>query len=156
MTKIISKKLLYSKKIRKINSFFTEYKLSENIANVKKNFMLMKNQLLLIDLDKIVTSEKFKHNDKDSKYFIGYTDDNIIRPVNIILPQMSKYIRYFDDDKKNMSFEIEDDNIFVKHNEIWKENFKNSNIKYLNQPIYEEKNIKTKEKTFNDIISTVF
>ena len=156
MTKIISKKLLYSKKIRKINSFFTEYKMSENIVNVKKNFMLMKNQLLLIDLDKIVTSEKFKHNDKDSKYFIGYTDDNIIRPVNIILPQMSKYIRYFDDDKKNMSFEIEDDNIFVKHNEIWKENFKNSNIKYLNQPIYEEKNIKTKEKTFNDIISTVF
>ena len=130
--------------------------MSENIVNVKKNFMLMKNQLLLIDLDKIVTSEKFKHNDKDSKYFIGYTDDNIIRPVNIILPQMSKYIRYFDDDKKNMSFEIEDDNIFVKHNEIWKENFKNSNIKYLNQPIYEEKNIKTKEKTFNDIISTVF
>lgn len=55
-----------------------------------------------------------------------------------------------------MSFEIEDDNIFVKHNEIWKENFKNSNIKYLNQPIYEEKYIKTKEKTFNDIISTVF
>ena len=156
MTKIISKKLLYSKKIRKINSFFTEYKMSENIVNVKKNFMLMKNQLLLIDLDKIVTSEKFKHNDKDSKYFIGYTDDNIIGPVNIILPQMSKYIRYFDDDKKNMSFEIEDDNIFVKHNEIWKENFKNSNIKYLNQPIYEEKYIKTKEKTFNDIISTVF
>ena len=156
MTKIISKKLLYSKKIRKINSFFTEYKMSENIVNVKKNFMLMKNQLLLIDLDKIVTSEKFKHNDKDSKYFIGYTDDNIIRPVNIILPQMSKYIRYFDDDKKNMSFEIEDDNIFVKHNEIWKENFKNSNIKYLNQPIYEEKYIKTKEKTFNDIISPVF
>lgn len=69
---------------------------------------------------------------------------------------MSEYIRDFDDDKKNMSFEIEDDNIFVKHNEIWKENFKNSNIKYLNQPIYEEKNIKTKEKTFNDIISTVF
>ena len=130
--------------------------MSENIANVKKNFMLMKNQLLLIDLDKIVTSEKFKHNDKDSKYFIGYTDDNIIRPVNIILPQMSKYIRYFDDDKKNMSFEIEDDNIFVKHNEIWKENFKNSNKKYLNQPIYEEKYVKTKEKTFNDIISTVF
>ena len=29
-------------------------------------------------------------------------------------------------------------------------------IKYLNQPIYEEKYIKTKEKTFNDIISTVF
>ena len=48
MTKTISKKLLYSKKIRKINSFFTEYKMSENIVNVKKNFMLMKNQLLLI------------------------------------------------------------------------------------------------------------
>ena len=32
---------------------------------------------------------------------------------------MSEYIKYFDDDGKNMSFKIEDDNTFLKYNEIW-------------------------------------
>ena len=34
-------------------------------------------------------SDKFEHSDKGVKSFIGYKDDNIIRPLCIILPQMS-------------------------------------------------------------------
>ena len=46
------------------------------------------------------------------KYFIGYLhDDNVIRPLCIILPQMSGYIKYFDNSRKNMSFKIEDENV---------------------------------------------
>ena len=41
-------------------------------------------------------SDKFKHSDKGFKYFIGYEDDNIIRMLYIILPQMSGFIKYFD------------------------------------------------------------
>ena len=37
--------------------------------------------LNLVDIDKTVISDKFKHNDKGSKYSFGYTDDNIIRPL---------------------------------------------------------------------------
>ena len=48
--------------------------------------------LILVDIDKIVISGKFKHNDKGPNCFIGYTDDNIIRPLYIILPQMDGYI----------------------------------------------------------------
>ena len=33
-------------------------------------------------------SDKFEHWDKGFKYFIGYTNNNIIRPLCIILPQM--------------------------------------------------------------------
>ena len=33
---------------------------------------------------------------------------------------MSEYIKYFDNDGKNMSFKIENDNVLVKRNEIWK------------------------------------
>ena len=45
-------------------------------------------------------------------------DDNIIRPLCIIFPQMSGYIKYFDDGGKNMSFKIEDESVFLKYNEI--------------------------------------
>ena len=34
--------------------------------------------------------------------------------------QMSKYIKYFDNGVKNMSFKIEDDKVLVKYIRIWK------------------------------------
>ena len=32
---------------------------------------------------------------------------------------MSRYIKYFDDGGKNMSFKIEDEGAYLKYNEIW-------------------------------------
>ena len=45
------------------------------------------------------------------KYFIDYLhdDDDVIRPLCIMLPQMSGYIEYFDNSGKNMPFKIEDE-----------------------------------------------
>ena len=51
------------------------------------------------------------HSDNGSKYFIGYKDDNIIRPLCIILPQMSGFIKYFDNGE-NMSLMSEDGSVF--------------------------------------------
>ena len=48
--------------------------------------------LSLADTDKTVVSEKVKYSYNGSKCFIGYLndyDDNTIRPLSIILPQMS-------------------------------------------------------------------
>ena len=43
----------------------------------------------------------------------------IVTPLCIILPQMSGWIKYFENGaKKNMSFEIEDDSIYLKYNYI--------------------------------------
>ena len=69
---------------------------------------------------------------------------------------MSGHIKYFDDGGKNMSFEIEDDNVFLKYNEIWNKIKMTLNIKFHSQPIYDEKYIKTKVKTFNDVINSFF
>ena len=57
-----------------------------------------------MDIDEIVISDKFEHSDKGSKYFIGYKDYIIIRPLGIVLPQMSGYMKYFDNDGKNVYF----------------------------------------------------
>ena len=83
-------------------------------------------------------------------------DDNIIGPLCVILPQMSGYIKYFDDDGKNMSFKTEGFNIFFEYNEIRNKIKRKLNIKFHSQPIYDEKYVKTKVKTFNGVIHTVF
>ena len=73
-----------------------------------------------------------------------------------ILPQISGYIKYFDYSGKNISFKIEDDNAFLKHNEIWNKIKKTLNINFHRQPLYDEKYRKTKVTAFNDVINTAF
>ena len=51
---------------------------------------------------------------------MGYLhDDDVIRPLCIILPQMSGYMKYFDNGGKNMPFKIEDEILYLKYTEIW-------------------------------------
>ena len=57
-----------------------------------------------VDLDQIVVSYKFKHNDKEFKRFIGYLENEIVKPLFIILPEIGGYIKYFENGSKNMSF----------------------------------------------------
>ena len=45
---------------------------------------------------------------------------------------MNGFIKYFDNDGKNMSFMIEDDNALVKYNKIWNKIKKILNIKFKN------------------------
>ena len=92
-----------------------------NVIINKKEFHAFKQviALNLVNTDKTVVSDKFKHNGKGFQYIIGYREDNIIRPLRIVLRQMKGY---FHDGGKNMSFKIEDDDIFSKYNEIWNKN----------------------------------
>ena len=49
-----------------------------------------------VDTSKIVISDKFRHSDDGFKYFIGYKEDDIVKPLCVILTQMSGYIKYFE------------------------------------------------------------
>ena len=57
-----------------------------------------------VNVDQIVVSDKFKHSDDSFKYFIGYLEGEIVKPLCIALPQMSEYIKYFESRGKNMFF----------------------------------------------------
>ena len=57
--------------------------------------------LLLVDLDQIVVSHKFEHNNQSFKHFIGYLEGKIVKPLSIFLPQMSRYVKYFENGGKN-------------------------------------------------------
>ena len=91
-----------------------------NIILNKKKFHRSKEpiDLLSVDLDQIMVSHKFKHNGKGLKYFIGYLKGEIIKPLCIILPQMSGYIKYFENGSKNMSFLIKDDEVWDEYDKI--------------------------------------
>ena len=69
---------------------------------------------------------------------------------------MSGYIKYFDDRGKNMSLKIEDDNVLVKYNQIWSKIKKMLSTKFHSPPVYDEKYIKIKLKTFNEVVNTIF
>ena len=77
-------------------------------------------QLSSIDVNKIVVSNRVKGNNDPNKDFIGYLDDtdSIVRPLRLVPSQMSGWIKYFENGGKNMSFKIEDDEVYLKYNEI--------------------------------------
>ena len=72
------------------------------------------------------------------------------------LPQMSGQVKYFKDGGKIVSFKIEDDNILIKHNEIWNNVKKTFSTKFHSQPIFDKKYIKILVKTFNSVINSIF
>ena len=71
-----------------------------------------------VNVDQIIISDKFKHSEEGYKYFIGYQENEIVKPLCNILPQMTGYIKYFKNSGKNMSFFIKDDEAQEKYEEI--------------------------------------
>ena len=65
----------------------------------KKDFYASKQAipLNLVNTNNIVISYRVKQNNDTYIYFIGYShDDGVIEPLCIVLPQMSGYIKYFE------------------------------------------------------------
>ena len=92
-----------------------------NIRVNKKEFH-KSNQpidLMSVNTEYIVTSDKFRYSDEGFKYFISYQEDEIVQLLCIILPQMSGYIKYFKNSSKYMPFFVRDDNVLDKYNQIW-------------------------------------
>ena len=84
------------KKFRK--STFYKNKAINNIEDINANNILVSNILL------VITKESY--GNKDSvKYFMGYNDNDIIRPLCIKLPEMTGYCRKFDENAA-MSFVV--------------------------------------------------
>ena len=77
-----------------------------NIRLNKKEFHKSKEpiELMSVIVDQIVVSDKFKHNNQGFKYFIGYQEGGIVKPLCIILPQISGYSKYFENGEKTCLF----------------------------------------------------
>ena len=111
-----------------------------------------------IDVNKILVSKEEPYGTKNSfKYFIGYNDNDVIRPLCIRLPQMTGYARKFDENA-TMSFIVKNKQILKKYTKIWETIEGLMKINFESKPVYGEdvKYIKTKIKTYADSIITNF
>ena len=124
----------------------------------KKKFYSSKEAILLdsVDLSKIVVSSRWQLNDTTYKYFCGYLDNDVIKPLCVILPQMSGYIKYFDNGGKNMSFVTDDKEVYGKYDEIWNVVKSLLKLKFAASPIRDDKYILAKLKIFKKKKITTF
>ena len=109
-----------------------------------------------IDLSKIVVSSRWKLNDATYKYFCGYLNNDLIKPLCVILPQMNGYIKYFDNGGKNMSFVTDDEKVYEKYDEKCNEVKSLLKLKFAASPIRNDKYILAKLKIFKKKNLTTF
>ena len=124
----------------------------------KKEFHSSKKSILLdsVDLSKIVVSSRWKLNDTTYKYFCAYLNNDVIKPLCVILPQMNGYIKYFDNGGKNMSFVTDDKEVYEKYDGIWNVVKGLLKLKFAASPIRDDKYILAKFKIFKKKNLTTF
>ena len=93
-----------------------------NDKKIKKN-IFYKNKVINdiedIDVNNVLVTKKEPYGNKNSfKYFIGYNDNDIVRPICIRLPQMTGYARKFNENA-TMSFIVKDKKLLKKYINIW-------------------------------------
>ena len=98
--------------------------------------------LMSVKIAQIVASDKFNHNNNGSRYFIGYQEDEVIKPLCIILPQLTVYIKYFEQEGMNMSFLIENNEVSEKHKQIWGLIKNKLGIEFHSSPFHDKKILK--------------
>ena len=69
---------------------------------------------------------------------------------------MSRYIKYFENSGKNMSFMIKNKNILDKYNEIWEKIKEMLNIKFHSMPVHDQTKIKAKVREVDGKIKANF
>ena len=131
-TQIIIKKYFSSLSIRMSGN-----RINFDDKKIKKSDFYNKNKKIFniddTDVNKILVSKKEQYGKYNSfKYFIGYNDNDAIRPLYLKLSQMTGNINDFDENKnknknknKNtitMSLKVKDKQLLKNYNKIWKKN----------------------------------
>ena len=69
---------------------------------------------------------------------------------------MNRYIKYFDNGGKNMTFVTDNEKVYDKYNEIWEVIRKLLKVKFTVNPVRDDKYLVAKLKIFNRINRTTF
>ena len=101
-------------------------------------------------------SNKWKINDSTCKYYVGYCEDKLMRPLCVVMPQMSRYIKYFSDGGKNMSFFSDDKDVYEKYGAIWTKVGKLLKLKFSVNAIRDDKYVCCKLKIFGGVVWSTF
>ena len=132
----------------------------------KKKSLLQKQEIFDIDdiyVNKILVSKEEPYGTNNAlKYFIGYNDNDVIRPSCLKLSKMTGYTRKF---KENitMSLRVNDKQLFKNCNKIWKKFYPQTFLEeckyvqekiklqnYINNSLDSESDDETKSDNNND------
>ena len=111
-----------------------------------------------IDANKKLVSKKEPYRKKNAlKHFIGYNDNDAIRPLCLRLQQIIGYARKFNENT-TMSFRVNNKQLLKNYNKIWEKIEKLMKIDFESKPVYgdNDKYIKTKIKIYAGSMITNF
>ena len=123
----------------------------------KKDFYNNKKQFNKedIDINKILISKPETYENNMRKYITGY-NDNTISPLQLLLLKITGYLNYFKDGARKMSFFTNNNEFLERYNAIWEKISDLVNKKFDSDPIYNNKYINTKIRSYNNYIITNF
>ena len=123
----------------------------KDLYNNKKQFNIKD-----IDINKILLSKPESY-DKNNvrKYIIGY-NDKTIRPLQLFLPKMTGYLNIFEDGTRIISFLTDNNEFLERYTTIWEKISHLINKKFDSEPVYNNKYINTKIRSYNNDIKTNF
>ena len=105
-----------------------------------------------IEINKTILYNKTSNGNKGSfKHYIGYTHkDGSLSPLNVKLPQLTRYAKHFNSGDKLIHFLIADKELLKKYNEIW------AKIKSLFKEEFDKKPVYDNKYTSAKVNSTKF
>ena len=89
------------------------------------------------------------------KYIIGYKDKTIIS-LQLFLPKMMGYLNSFEDGTRKMSFFTDNNEFLGRYTKIWEKISDLIDKKFDSDPVYNNKYINTKIRSYNNDIITNF
>ena len=124
----------------------------------KKDFYNNKEQFNIKDIDtnKILISKPLSYGKNNmKKHIIGYNDSTII-PLQLFLPKMTGYLNIFEDGIRKMSFFTDHNEFLERYTKIWEKISDLIDKKFDSDPVYNNKYINTKIRSYNNDIITNF
>ena len=109
-----------------------------------------------LDIEKVLVSNKISLGEKNYKYFIGNLhNDHKVKPLHMMLPKTSAYLKSYDGQTKWMYFLIEDDKLLEKYNTISDKVSADIKKEFDSEPVNNKEFLNTKIKSRGDEV-TVF
>ena len=96
-----------------------------------------------MNINNILVSDNNYFDEKNYRYFIGYWDENKIKPLTLILLETNAYVKSYDVETKWMYFSIEDEEFLQKYNDIW--NDISNNRKEEFDSVYNKRYLKSQD-----------
>ena len=116
----------------------------------KHKFGRYKTPIFLEDVDikRVLLFNKISSGEKNYEYFTDYLHDDFkVKPLYIMLPETSSYVKSYHGQTKLMYFLVEDDDLLEKHIIIWDKVSTGIKTEFGSKPVYNKIYLKTKLKS---------